>query len=177
MAEYSEIIPAEPGYYVYRLWDADGACLYVGRIGDSGPAYVKRRFKQHRYDKPWWPEVARIDIATLVGHSEIITEERHQIHEFHPLHNKVLLDRCVRGHDVSQPESRDGAGACKQCTWEHNHSPARRQQNQAYKLSAKGRAKVAAWRATAEGRSSQAAAGRRWRAKQRGPAEGQGALW
>lgn len=39
---------------LYRLYDADGALLYVGISNNP-----KRRFSGHRSDKPWWPEVDR----------------------------------------------------------------------------------------------------------------------
>lgn len=39
---------------VYRLYDKDGALLYVGITCN-----LNQRFRQHARHKPWWPQVAR----------------------------------------------------------------------------------------------------------------------
>lgn len=49
-AEVADELPTA----LYRLYDADGALLYVGVTGD-----LRTRFAQHAAGKPWWPEVAR----------------------------------------------------------------------------------------------------------------------
>jgi hypothetical protein len=35
---YNEALPESAGYFVYRLWDDGGCCLYVGMVGLTGPA-------------------------------------------------------------------------------------------------------------------------------------------
>lgn len=45
---------------LYRLYDAGSALLYIGRSINP-----KRRWKEHRKEMPWWPEVARKDVEWL----------------------------------------------------------------------------------------------------------------
>lgn len=52
---------------LYRLFDADGQLLYIG-ISDV----PSRRFTQHAYDKPWWPEVVR---KSLEWHPDRVSVE------------------------------------------------------------------------------------------------------
>jgi predicted GIY-YIG superfamily endonuclease len=42
---------------VYRMYDADGGLLWIGTSLN-----VPSRLAQHRSERGWWPEVARIDI-------------------------------------------------------------------------------------------------------------------
>jgi hypothetical protein len=116
MAEYSENIPTKPGFYVYRLWAADGTCLYVGCCGERGPRRVRDRFGSHRHRQPWWPEVARTDVAVFASPAEIVAEERSQIALVKPVHNKRLLGHCGKGHDLTGPGARRPNGACTECT-------------------------------------------------------------
>ena len=58
---------------LYRLYDADGALLYIGFSTDP-----TRRWKEHRKEMLWWPEVARKDVEWLpvsdepeVRHTEV----------------------------------------------------------------------------------------------------------
>lgn len=83
---YAEDLPAVPGYYVYRLWDAAGWPLYVGRTGDNGPRRLAARLGEHRRTKAWWPDVARIDAAAS-GPLDYVTEETMQIGWLTPAHN------------------------------------------------------------------------------------------
>ena len=73
-----------PGY-VYRLWDAEDNCLYVGKTIQAHPAM---RLAGHR-NKNWWPEVARCDYIE-VFHLEFLGEmEALQISDCKPVHNIV----------------------------------------------------------------------------------------
>lgn len=70
---------------LYRLYDAEGQLLYVG-ISYSAIA----RFAQHKADKPWIADVARVDIEThSVSRAEIAEIERLAILAERPLHNVV----------------------------------------------------------------------------------------
>jgi predicted GIY-YIG superfamily endonuclease len=51
----SDKVLAAP-HFVYRLFDAAGALLYVGCTHDP-----KKRLRSHARKQPWWPEVARVD--------------------------------------------------------------------------------------------------------------------
>jgi hypothetical protein len=73
----------EPGtQFVYRLWDAGGECLYVGQHTGVHPAV---RITTHEREKPWWPEVARIDYAVVDG--DLNDAEVEQIHALLPKYN------------------------------------------------------------------------------------------
>src|SRR3982750_4908323 len=49
---------AEERTALYRLFDADGALLYVGITNDP-----EVRWKAHSYKKPWWPKVSEKTVA------------------------------------------------------------------------------------------------------------------
>lgn len=88
MHVYSETLPAEPGYYVYRIWGAVDHCLYVGMVGDKGPRKLSARLAEHRRAKPWWAAVKRIDAADCGDQHEVMAEEAYQISICRPWHNK-----------------------------------------------------------------------------------------
>lgn len=46
--------------YIYRFWNKDNECLYVGQT-----IRLKSRFNQHRQDKEWWNEVDKIEYAIV----------------------------------------------------------------------------------------------------------------
>jgi predicted HicB family RNase H-like nuclease len=80
----SEPIPLDltPSAWVYRLWNADGDCLYVGQHKGFHPA---ARVKDHR-TQPWWNEVTRADyVEALEGELDIA--EKQQIHDLNALYN------------------------------------------------------------------------------------------
>ena len=173
MAEYSEVIPTRPGFYVYRMFNADGICLRVGRIGDNGPRRPSERFNEYRNDSryPWYPEVERTDIATLADHSEIIAEEGRQIGELHPIYNKIgaLLPICSNGHDLTGPNSRRPDGCCRECNRERERKPEFKRAHAARERKRGKKPEVKARRA---------ASCRRYRARRRwGPAPGQEGLF
>jgi len=80
-------VPQEPGYYVYELW-ADEVCLYVGRVGNSGPGSMYYRLKGHQSAKPWFCDVTRIVVSNLGSHDAIVAEEPRRIQALRPLYNK-----------------------------------------------------------------------------------------
>lgn len=69
---------------LYRLFDTEGALLYVGIAGNPG-----RRFEQHAKDKPWWSEVDQIDLEHMDTRAEALIEEAKAIREESPRYNVV----------------------------------------------------------------------------------------
>lgn len=67
---------------LYRLHDAADALLYIGIAGNPG-----RRFQQHRGDKPWWGEVARVILEHHPTRAAALAAELHAIRTEHPRHN------------------------------------------------------------------------------------------
>ncbi len=78
---------------VYRLYNADNELLYVGTTNN-----LERRMQSHRYDKPWWPNVADIQTETFASAVEAVEAERAQIKSLEPKHNVI--------HHGSYPENR-----------------------------------------------------------------------
>ena len=150
---YSEIIPQKAGFFVYRLWAADGSCLYVGCVGERGPIRVQTRLGKHRRLRSWWPDVARIEIASFGSSAEVVEEERQQLVALQPKHNRLELGKCPKGHDRGRPGALLDNGTCKQCQWDY-----RRRSEVRLRNAARNRQK-------------------RWRASGYSPAPGQGALW
>ena len=71
-------------YAVYRLWDASGACLYVGQSKRVHPIL---RVMSHRR-RPWWSEVARADYLTVLP-EHLDQAELDQIRLLNPRYNIV----------------------------------------------------------------------------------------
>lgn len=71
-------------YAVYRLWDAAGACLYVGKSAQVHPVL---RVMTHRY-KDWWADVATADYVTVLP-EHLDQAELDQIRELTPRHNTI----------------------------------------------------------------------------------------
>jgi len=69
---------------VYRAFDESGELLYVGM--SSGP---RERFNQHAKDRPWWDEVARIEVERFPTRAEAARAEVEAIRTERPLHNVV----------------------------------------------------------------------------------------
>lgn len=67
---------------LYRFHAADEDLLYVGITNDPG-----RRFGQHKYDKEWWLNVARIDMQHFPDRKSLIEAERRAIETERPRHN------------------------------------------------------------------------------------------
>jgi hypothetical protein len=132
-------VPDEPGYYVYELW-AEDACLYVGRVGNSGPGRMYSRLAGHRADKSWWSEVRQIVVSTYGSHEEIAAEEPRRIYELQPLHNQTYAAKCKKGHardpfadrDTRSQDLRGGRG-CAECDREWKASPAAKAWGEAYR--------------------------------------------
>lgn len=67
---------------VYRLYDSQGVLLYVGIANDPG-----RRMSQHQAEKPWWPQVAHVDIEWHPARLVAERAEQAAIASENPLHN------------------------------------------------------------------------------------------
>lgn len=70
--------------YLYRFFDATGQLLYVGITCNLG-----RRFKAHRLEQPWWPEVARTVIDRYADRGAVEQAEREAIETERPRWNVV----------------------------------------------------------------------------------------
>lgn len=68
---------------LYRFFDADDQLLYVGISFNAA-----QRAMQHRHDKPWWTDVARMNVEHLpVNRQEAEAIERSAIVTERPLYN------------------------------------------------------------------------------------------
>jgi len=76
---------------LYRFYDAGGRLLYVG-ISLS----ALKRAAEHRGDKDWWSDVARMDVTHYPTRTEAAAAERSAIIAEGPLHNVVHNGRCER---------------------------------------------------------------------------------
>jgi predicted GIY-YIG superfamily endonuclease len=82
---------------LYRIYDADGALLYVGVTGNP-----KRRFAEHASDKSWWALAARRDIEWYESRASAEMAERAAIRAHDPYHNRdhVLNSQANRFQDL-----------------------------------------------------------------------------
>jgi len=67
---------------VYRLFDDEGALLYVG-IAD----HIGRRWDQHAVAQPWWPQVQRQTVTWFPSRGDAADAEIQAIRSEHPVHN------------------------------------------------------------------------------------------
>lgn len=67
---------------LYRHFDLDGALLYVGIA-----VCVHARTKAHRARSPWFPLVARIEVAEFATRAAAMEAERRAIKDECPRHN------------------------------------------------------------------------------------------
>jgi predicted GIY-YIG superfamily endonuclease len=70
---------------LYRFYDVDGRLLYIGRTMNPSA-----RFKQHKADKDWWPEVAEIKMRQFESSHDLDIAERLAIRQESPAHNVVF---------------------------------------------------------------------------------------
>lgn len=57
-------------YVIYRFYAADGALLYVGVTAD-----LPSRMRQHAREKPWWPQVARVESDLCGSEADALVKE------------------------------------------------------------------------------------------------------
>lgn len=67
---------------LYRFFDSDGVLLYVG-MTCAGVG----RWKRHRAEKPWWPEVVSITVEHLPDRAQAALVEREAIINENPRYN------------------------------------------------------------------------------------------
>lgn len=83
---------------LYRLYAADGRLLYVG-ISYS----AIQRMAQHKADKAWFGDVARIDIEKVPGErAAVLAAERAAIATEKPIHN-VKHNRGAGPEEIAMP--------------------------------------------------------------------------
>lgn len=73
---------------LYRLHNADGALLYVGITST-----VTERMATHERTKPWWSEVASIDIEYFATRQAALAAERAAIVSEQPRYNLVHAEQ------------------------------------------------------------------------------------
>lgn len=74
----------ETTHALYRFFDQTGALLYVGITNNPG-----RRWSQHQGDKPWWHDVARIEMEPHPDRPTVLAAERAAIAAERPRYNVV----------------------------------------------------------------------------------------
>jgi hypothetical protein len=73
---------ADAVHHIYELYAADGTCLYVGCT-----VSLARRLAAHT-NKPWWPEVARIETNAYANFETGRAAERQRIRQLTPEYNQ-----------------------------------------------------------------------------------------
>jgi predicted GIY-YIG superfamily endonuclease len=76
--------------FLYRLFDADGALLYVGITRT-----LDRRMQQHALKQPWWPEVAKTVTTEYRTRAQAARAEHAAIEAENPRHNAMRLPRAA----------------------------------------------------------------------------------
>lgn len=74
--------PEDDATSVYRVYDAEGALLYIGMSLNA-----LSRLYSHSLDKPWWSEVARVEVSHFSSRSDASRAERRAIESEAPRHN------------------------------------------------------------------------------------------
>lgn len=69
---------------LYRFYNSDDELLYIGITLNPS-----ERFKQHKGEKPWWTEVARIEIQTYESRQAVTDAEQAAIRSERPKYNVV----------------------------------------------------------------------------------------
>lgn len=76
---------------LYRFYDNDRQLLYVGITSNPGA-----RWKKHANDKPWWGDVARVELEHYPTRDAVLAAERDAIISERPQRN-VVHNRPGRG--------------------------------------------------------------------------------
>jgi hypothetical protein len=101
--EFIELELPDGNQFVYRLWEKDGGCLYVGQHDGFHPA---ARVADHVKNKTWWGDVYRIDYAVVEG--DLDAAEDTQIWQLAPRHNKTPLAKRAREREgLPEPAASD----------------------------------------------------------------------
>ncbi|GII24284.1 GIY-YIG nuclease family protein [Planosporangium mesophilum] len=81
---------------LYRFWDRTDVLLYVGITAD-----LPQRMGDHRTDKPWWSQVARVTVEHFDTREAALKAETESIREERPLYN-------VQGNILVHAPSNEG---------------------------------------------------------------------
>lgn len=73
-------------YVLYRMFNECGQLLYVGATVNIG-----LRLRDHARLRPWWDEVARIDLERCDSHDELISKESAAILIEGPKYNTIQM--------------------------------------------------------------------------------------
>ena len=73
--------------YVYTFWSTTGEPLYVGCT-----ANLPQRLVNHIGGRPWFPEVARIEVTVHADAAAGTAAEAALIRRLNPTHNRVYTD-------------------------------------------------------------------------------------
>lgn len=88
-ARRSDWDPAARRYFVYRLLDADGDCLYIGR--SCAPL---NRLRDHHASGAEWPtRVVQVDAVGPFTWNEVVKREYEAIVDERPPHNVMGVTR------------------------------------------------------------------------------------
>lgn len=80
--------PGELRYFVYRLSDAEGRALYVGRSDNP-----EGRLRTHRASTDWAKAVVLLETWGPYTWADVVTKERERIEAEQPLHNRMHVAR------------------------------------------------------------------------------------
>lgn len=72
---------------LYRFFNSESELLYIGITCQPG-----LRFKQHRRDKSWWHEVARIELEQFASRAELVEAEQRAVPAENPKYNIQLRE-------------------------------------------------------------------------------------
>lgn len=92
---------------LYRMYDADGALLYVGASTNLGS-----RLLAHGKTKPWWCDVASIKIERFQDRIEMLDAESNAIYNENPRYNILdSRDMRARRRPLDRPMRTRGTGS------------------------------------------------------------------
>lgn len=89
---------------LYRLFDAEGALLYVGITVN-----VEQRWTEHERAKPWWPQVAEKRVEWFENRPLALTAELQAIKTERPIHNVVGTPEAYKRRELAHEEVGGGA--------------------------------------------------------------------
>jgi hypothetical protein len=78
---------------VYRMYDPDGALLYVGCTSNVG-----HRLNQHRWHQDWWEQVATVSLEHFADPRTAFAAEWQAINDEHPRFNNATSDSMRRAY-------------------------------------------------------------------------------
>ena len=98
-----------PRQFVYRQWAKDGTCLYVGSHRGFS---VANRIREHRWQSPWYGEIARVDYLEILE-GDLDIAEKQVIADLNPAYNNGGYYRlhprsALPPEDVPERAVRDG---------------------------------------------------------------------